>query len=252
MPRVSQSTTKIPELCAIPAGYKHSAALRTERRFVNEDRVLRRLAGLMNTGPVCLLLAAGAAALVCYAVPRGADAYRVLSRAGDPAAISAHALSTQFDADRARAEIEAALAVDDADLAKSFADLAAGRHVVLDPALTARVDAAVAEASSTRQRLKNFAAGFVTGQPTDGAGLAGTAVGDLFVFGDIRDAAREGTRFARGEPHDNLVLGLACVGLAVTAGTYATVGLSAPARFGLTLEVDASERNALEWLSGIA
>ena len=35
----------------------------------------------------------------------------------------------------------------------------------------------------------------MTGEPNDMAGLAGTTLGDLFVFGDIRDAAREG----RGE-----------------------------------------------------
>ena len=42
------------------------------------------------------------------------------------------------------------------------------------------------------------------------AGLAGTAVGDLFVFGDIRDAVREGSRYAAGEQADQLMLGLAC------------------------------------------
>ena len=58
------------------------------------------------------------------------------------------------------------------------------------------------------------------------AGLAGTTLGDLFVFGDMRDAVREGGRLALGEPADELVLGLACVGLAITAGTYATLGAS--------------------------
>ena len=55
-------------------------------------------------------------------------------------------------------------------------------------------------------------------------GLAGTALGDLFVFGDIRDAVREGSRYAHGETDDELVLGLACVGIALTAGTYASFG----------------------------
>jgi len=67
------------------------------------------------------------------------------------------------------------------------------------------------------------------------AALAGTAVGDLFVFGDIRDALREGKRLASGEQADELVLGLACVGIAMTAGTYLTFGAAAPARAGLTL-----------------
>ena len=39
-------------------------------------------------------------------------------------------------------------------------------------------------------------------------GLAGTALGDLFVFGDIRDAVREGTRLATGQQADELMLGL--------------------------------------------
>ena len=66
------------------------------------------------------------------------------------------------------------------------------------------------------------------------AGLAGTALGDLFVFGDIRDAVREGSRYASGENYDQLILGLSVVGIAITAGTYATVGAATPARLGLT------------------
>ena len=49
-------------------------------------------------------------------------------------------------------------------------------------------------------------------RPEDLSGLAGTAFGDLFVFGDIRDAVREGTRLATGQQADELILGLACVG----------------------------------------
>ncbi|MGB9208808.1 MAG: hypothetical protein WCB78_11940, partial [Pseudolabrys sp.] len=49
------------------------------------------------------------------------------------------------------------------------------------------------------------------------------------------DALREGKRLASGEQADELVLGLACVGIAITAGTYLTFGAAAPARAGLTL-----------------
>jgi len=67
------------------------------------------------------------------------------------------------------------------------------------------------------------------------ASLAGTAVGDLFVFGDIRDAAREGTRYLLGQPVDPWILGLAGAGIAITAGTYASLGLGAPERIVLSL-----------------
>jgi hypothetical protein len=101
--------------------------------------------------------------------------------------------------------------------------------------LQERVTSATAEAATARHKAKSFARGFITGEPDDMAALAGTALGDLFVFGDIRDALREGKRLAAGEQADELVLGLAAAGIAITAGTYLTFGAVAPARAGLTL-----------------
>ena len=191
---------------------------------------------MVGTRLVPVMIAAALfAALAVYVVPRGIAARDTLAMADDPVRIADRALATNFNSAVATREIEAALADNDADLARSFVELADTRHVPLDPALTAKVNAAVAEASSTSHTLVSFARGFVTGVPEDGAALAGTALGDLFVFGDIRDAAREGTHLALGEPADKMILGLACVGFAITAGTYATVGLAAPARVGLTL-----------------
>ncbi len=123
----------------------------------------------------------------------------------------------------AQREIEAALAANDADLAKSFLDLAAERGVPVPAELAGKVTAAVDYANSTAGAAESFARGLITGEPDDMVGLAGTALGDLFVFGDIRDAVREGSRYVSGGPADELVLGLACVGIAITAGTYATL-----------------------------
>ena len=105
----------------------------------------------------------------------------------------------------------------------------------VDPRLVAKVEAGATASAQTARGLGQFARGFITGEPDDLVGLAGTALGDLFVFGDIRDAVREGVRLARGEEADQLILGLACVGLAVTAGTYATLGAGTPARVGLSV-----------------
>jgi hypothetical protein len=182
-----------------------------------------------------LLAAVILAGVASYVVPRGLDANTQLSIEDDPSQIADRALDGTFDAALAQREIEAALTANDADLAQSFVLLANERHVALAPALTATVDAAVAEAATARHAAESFAMGLVTGEPNDMAGFAGTALGDLFVFGDIRDAAREGTRMATGQQADELVLGLACVGLAITAGTYATLGAGAPARVGLSV-----------------
>jgi hypothetical protein len=179
----------------------------------------------------CALLGAAA----CYAVPRGLEAQHLLTIEDDPAQIAERELDQKFNATVAAREIDAALAADDADLAKSFVELSQSRNVTLDPAQVARVDAAVAQAGSAGAAAQSFAQGLVTGEPKDAVGLAGTITGDLFVFGDIRDAVREGGRWVAGETVDQLVLGLACVGLAITAATYATSGIAAPARVGVSL-----------------
>jgi hypothetical protein len=179
-----------------------------------------------------LLAAVLLAAAAAYTVPRTADA---VSGLDDPARIAGRALDGTFDAVIAQREIEAALAAQDSELAQSVIDLARARHITIDPALAEKVAAATAEAATMRYRAKSFTRGLVTGEPQDMASLAGTTLGDLLVFGDIRDALREGTRYVRGEQVDQLVLGLAATGIAITAGTYATFGAATPARAGLTL-----------------
>ena len=180
--------------------------------------------------------AAFACAIAALAVvPGGIEAETLLTAQDDPVRLADHALDRSFNADVATREMEAALKAGDADLAKSFLDLARDRGVSVDPVLVARIDEANSLAASTKRAAGSFAMGLITGEPDDLAGLAGTALGDLFVFGDIRDAIREGSRLAAGEPADELILGLAGVGLAITAGTYATFGAGTPARVGLSV-----------------
>ena len=178
-----------------------------------------------------LALGAMAAALV----PRGFDAGWLLLAQDDPVKLADHAVAARLTPAVAEREIEAALTAGDIDLANSFRDLAAEREIVIKPELAARLEAANSTMASASRNAGSFVHGLFTGQPDDMVGLAGTAVGDLFVFGDIRDAVREGVHYAKGEEADELVLGLACVGIAVTAGTYASLGVGAPARVGLSL-----------------
>jgi hypothetical protein len=183
--------------------------------------------------PLGLAVALGIAALAI--APRAFEAQWLLAAQDDPAKLADRAVARSISAPVVEREINAALAANDADLAKSFLDLAQDSNVAVDPELAQKVKTASEEASGAAHSVGSFVSGLVTGEPDDLAGLAGTAVGDLFVFGDIRDAAREGTRLATGQQADELILGLACVGLAVTAGAYATAGLAVPARVGLTV-----------------
>ncbi len=184
-----------------------------------------------------LLALAGAAVFAVAAtviIPRGIDAYDA-AVTDDPAAIADRALDRTFDQEVAEREIGAALAADDSELAKSFVELAADRGIAVDPQLSDRVKAGQVKDASLSHTAGRFVQGLWTGEPVDVASLAGTAFGDLFVFGDIRDAAREGTRYLTGQKADPWILGLAGVGLAITAGTYASLGAGAPARVGATL-----------------
>jgi hypothetical protein len=201
----------IPEL---PAGPMRAALLRM--------RLLVIAAAVFGVAAVALL-------------PRAVESGWLLLVQDDPVALADRKLARSFNSEAAVREIEAALAADDADLAKSFVELARDRNVAVAPELIAKVDAAVEKASSALKTAENFTRGLIVGEPDDLVSLAGTALGDLFVFGDIRDAIREGSRYAQGQEADHLILGLSAVGIAVTAGTYASLGTGAPARVGLSL-----------------
>jgi hypothetical protein len=178
---------------------------------------------------------AGLLAAAGSSVPRAVESGLLLAAADDPTALSDLQLAKQFNAAVASREIRAALAADDVDLAQSFVELARDRRIALDPTLVAKVESASSAAAQAAHGFNRLAHGFFVGEPDDFASLAGSTLGDVFVYGDARDAVREGVRLARGEEADTLVLGLACVGLAVTAGAYATFGAGTPVRVGLTV-----------------
>jgi len=195
--------------------------------------------------PAFAALGAVLFAIVAFAVIRGGVAAQARLAVDDPVQISDRALDRVFDQDVAEREIRAALATGDNDLAQSFVELAADRSVAINPALADDVKQAQVKAGSVSGTAGRFIQGLWTGEPVDGASLAGTAVGDLFVFGDIRDAAREGTRYLTGKPADPWILGLAGVGIAITAATYVSAGVTTPARVGLTLVKAASRTGRL-------
>lgn len=172
-----------------------------------------------------------------YVWPSARDAAALFAAQDDPVLLSELQIRKTFAADPllVEREIEAALKDGDIDLAQSFAELAQAQHLPVSVDLLARLERTAAEQRSAAHLATRFAEGFLTGNTDDVASFSGTVAGDLFTFGDIRDVVVQGRRLAVGEEADQLVLGLAAVGLAVTAGTYASLGAASPARAGLTL-----------------
>lgn len=173
--------------------------------------------------------------------PHARDAGALLLAQDDPVALSDMQLKSALRNNPSLIDqnVETALSSNDADLAKSFTDLASDKDAPVAADVATKVDAAVAEENSTANTAGRFAKGLITGEADDVASLSGTVAGDLFVFGDIRDVIREGKRLVMGEDTDRLVLGLATIGLAVTAATYVSVGGAVPVRAGLTMVKDA-------------
>jgi len=201
------------------------------KRFMGKQRFIAVL-----RHPVFALAGAVLFAAAAFAFVRGSVAAEArLAAADEPVQISDQALDRVFNRDVAEREIRSALDAGDTDLAQSFVELATDRGVAVDPALLKSVRQARDKAASLPSTAGRFVQGLWTGEPVDLASLAGTAFGDLFVFGDIRDGAREGMRYLTGQKYDPWILGLAGAGLAITAATYTSLGLAAPERAGLSL-----------------
>lgn len=184
---------------------------------------------------IAIIGAIFAIAVLAVALPPCWNAVRELRVEDDPAALANLRLAPIASGAALNREVETALAADDVDLARSFADLARDRGVGLDSSLAAKVEAEESQVARIARNARHFARGFVKGEPDDAASLAGAAASDLLIIGDVRDAAHEGAKLYHGEAADKLVLGLAGVGIAMTAGTYATWGAAAPARAAVTL-----------------
>lgn len=155
---------------------------------------------------------------VPWALPAAKGAVRLVMARNDPPALADLALAQAPPPDLLN-ELTAAIAAEDAELAASVLAVADARGLAVSPAQRAAAEALRVQAASALTQMRNFGAGFITGAPEDMAGFAGAALGDVMVWGDIRDASREGWKLARGEDPDEILLGLSVAGLALTAGT---------------------------------
>jgi hypothetical protein len=195
-----------------------------------------------------------AAAIVAVAPTAGSSA-RLLAAQDDPNALTDIFLERTLTPRVVASEIESALAGGDAGLAASFLALARDRGVAVAPELVARVEDANTTRAQAVHAARSYVRGVVTGAPDDLAGFAGTLTRDLSGWGDVDDVVTETGHARSGEPVNEVVLGLACVGLATTVATVITVGGAAPVRAGVSL-VKAAERTGrlagplLRWVTG--
>jgi hypothetical protein len=148
-------------------------------------------------------------------------------------------LQEALTSQRLDAELDAALKAEDEDLAQSLIELAADHGLPVDE--RHRQALADLKAHETSRGLRDFVDGFLSGGHDSGASLTGAVTADVTGYGDLRDLVVEGRKVVRGEPADQLTVGLAAAGLALSVATWTSLGAALPARSGLSL-VKASQR----------
>jgi len=131
--------------------------------------------------------------------------------------------------------VGAALDRNDVDDATTYADVARYMNKPLTPTTQKRLDDALTTTATIARNAGQFATGFVTGEGTSAAGLAGAVASDVTVVGDVRDIASEGGKMLAGQDYSELILGLSVIGVAATAATVATGGGGVVAKAGVSL-----------------
>ncbi|WP_442753627.1 hypothetical protein ACNHKD_11505 [Methylocystis sp. JAN1] len=171
------------------------------------------------------------------------DSLRLAAARSDPVALADARLDQTLTPARFSQELDAALAARDEDLARSFVELGRPRGLAPTPDQETRL--AALHALAEEKAVEDFTEGFLHGVRDNGAGFAGALAGDLTGYGDLRDLWNEGEKARRGEEPDQLVVGLAAAGLALSAVTWSSVGAMLPARSGLTVVKSARKAGRL-------
>ncbi|MEK4034646.1 hypothetical protein WOC76_10595 [Methylocystis sp. IM3] len=193
--------------------------------------------------PILLALAAALLWLAATSFPAAFDGVRLAAARDDPVALADAGLDQTLTPARFSAGLESALVAGDADLAESFLALGRTRGLAPTPEQQGRLEALRAKAGEAA--VEEFAEGFLHGAREGGAAFAGALAGDLTGYGDVRDLWNEAEKGRRGEKTDEVVIGLAAAGLALSAATWSSVGALLPARSGLTLVKSARKAGRL-------
>ncbi|MFN0262403.1 hypothetical protein ACKTEK_00855 [Tepidamorphus sp. 3E244] len=166
-----------------------------------------------------------------FVLPEGWRAGELMRERDAPEAVAEYQLAS-LKPETYETAIQRALAADDPELAQSIIELGESRDIQLPGKLKAH--AALVAAAKDDRKAEEAWNGFVSGKADSEAALAGAIAADLTGYGDIRDLVVQARHHQKGEPVDHLTIGLAAVGVTLTAATLLTVGAAAPAKAGMS------------------
>ncbi len=186
----------------------------------------------MSKGTLSCAAALGLGLAGFAVVPSTLEAAGLAFSTRDEAAVAEYRLATVTELN-VRAAIDAALDERDTELAQSLVELAKSRGIAIDPTQSQRIQADLD--ASGGQALADAWTGFTTGDTSSEAALAGALGADFSGYGDIRDLYEQIDNYQQGKPVDDLVVGLAAAGLALTGATIVSLGSASPAKAGVSV-----------------
>jgi hypothetical protein len=82
---------------------------------------------------------------------------------------------------------------------------------------------------------KAFASGFIDGEAEGVAGLSGSIVSDMTLYGDLRDLKNEGSKYLQDKPYDSFLLNISMLGIGLSASQLFSVGVTTPLKVGASV-----------------
>ena len=186
-----------------------------------------------------LSLIGGLVSSAVYLYPAARFAYQYARSPDDPVTAAELRLSA-LDEDDYESEAKAALADNDAELARSFALVAAERGHPLSPELAASI-AKASEFSFTQTASETWS-GLVSGNTDTPAAFAGSLAADLSFAGDVRDLYGEVVKYP---DYDELTVAFSAVGIVATGATVVSAMNALPAKAGVSLLKSAKKAGKL-------
>ncbi|WP_128360037.1 hypothetical protein [Arcobacter venerupis] len=126
-----------------------------------------------------------------------------------------------------------------------YRDMAEYLNIDLSEELSKKLEEKNTFFSKVKSNTHDFGESFVTGESDSMAGLAGSTISDMLIVGDIRDLSLEGQKLVSGEEYDSLVMGLAAIGVGMSASQLVTLGGSSSLKISTSIMKFAKKTNNL-------
>ncbi len=112
--------------------------------------------------------------------------------------------------------------------AKIYIDIAQLLHIPIRQNLLLSYNKQQSFFAKTKRDINSFYEGFFISKSSNGASLSGNIISDFTFIGDLRDIYKEGGDYISGKSYDKFTLSIALVGLALTASSYMSLGITSP------------------------